>query len=286
MSLNRDQMLNHAAIFSELEEHIDVFASMSYRDDPVGHCWLGLCCARGAGVEQDDDKAVELYRKASDQDHPLGHCWLGQCYENGVGVEMDYTKAVELYRKASDQDYHLGHCWLGECYENGDGVDKNISKAVELYQRAVDKDSGVGMYYLGCCYEHGNGVDKDIKKAALLYKQSFKTFQPAFFSIKLSNYSLDDLNEIKEMCISHSLEHFSASIENYISKHCKSDNYNRICKIGIDVLGQTTCPICLETQSCDDQLFMTKCLHLYHKKCVENQKKCPMCRLDLEEINC
>ena len=70
----------------------------------------------------------------------------------------------------------------------------------------------------------------------------------------------------------------------YMSR--KSASYMKLCKTAVDVWGQSTCPVCLEELNIQDiHLFMTKCLHLYHKECARSVK-CPICRSKLEEINC
>ena len=171
---------------------------------------------------------ISLFVKLSSEEDPLGHCWLGACYYNGRGVEKDISEAMKLYRRASDQDYPLGHCWLGLCYEKS---------------------------------------AKDISKAVILYKKAFKLKDEYFVHINrnLGNFSLEDLIEIKDMCISHArLDYRDIVVQSYIEKYLKSAAYMKLCK----------------------NLFMTKCLHLYHSGCVENQKKCPRCRSELEEINC
>ena len=274
----------------DVSKAIELYRRAIDQDSPLGFCYLAVCYEKGNGVEKDVSRAAELYRRASDQDYPLGHCQLGLCYENGEGVEKDVSRAAELYRRASDQDYARGHCSLGLCYENGEGVEKDVSRAVELYQRASDQDYYLGHLWLGACYENGDGVEKNIKQAVLLYKKAFKLKAEYFVHINrnLDNFSLEDLIEIKDMCISHARLDYMDIVQSYIDKHLKSAAYMKLCKTAIDVWEQTTCPVCLEELNDQDQLhlFMTKCLHLYHSGCVEHLEKCPMCRSELEEINC
>jgi hypothetical protein len=66
---------------------------------------LGLCYAKGLGVEQDLREAVKWFRKAAEQGHADGQYDLAYCYDSGKGVEMDEQEAVKWYRKAAEQGH-------------------------------------------------------------------------------------------------------------------------------------------------------------------------------------
>ncbi|MBC8001374.1 MAG: sel1 repeat family protein, partial [Opitutaceae bacterium] len=50
---------------------------------------------------------------------------LGVCYAKGEGVEKDYREAVKWFRKAADQNFALAQFNLATCYETGQGVGKD-----------------------------------------------------------------------------------------------------------------------------------------------------------------
>lgn len=56
-----------------------------------------MCCFDGAGVPQDESKAVEWLTKAVEQGHSEAQYALGICYDSGMGVAQDSAKAAELF---------------------------------------------------------------------------------------------------------------------------------------------------------------------------------------------
>lgn len=251
MMLTREQLIiKHELSAAELAENVSLFSDLSSDNDPLGHCWLGMCYYQGTGLKRDKRRAFELYNLASKHDYPLGHCFLGKYFKDEDAYEyVDnmlelYERAseqdhplghcllgefydipeIDLYQRASDQNYPLGHCLLGTCYQYGYGVDKNIDKAVELYQRSVDMGSFKGMHKLGLCYQYGWGVDEDVQKAMTLYKQAFKGIDMVFVDIRenLDKYSLNDLNELIEICkLSTCKKGYKHIIQEYIYENVR-----------------------------------------------------------------
>ena len=61
---------------------------------------LGLCYAKGLGVEQDEAQAFEWGRKSAEAGDAVGMGLLGLCYEYGTGVEKDEAQAQYWKQKA------------------------------------------------------------------------------------------------------------------------------------------------------------------------------------------
>ena len=289
---------NGIGVYHDVYKAIELYTRASDLDFPLGHCWLGWYYEQGIGVDKNMCKAIELYQRASDQDHPLGHCWVGNCYERGIGIGRDISKAIELYQRASYQNYIDGHLFLAKCYMDGIGVDQDVCKAIELYQRAGRQDGFLAYVILGQFYEYGKGVEIeiDVQKSIAFYKKALRVggwnFVDNYMNIIIrhsNRFTLEELIEIKKLCIEnkrlYQRDIIQFCIDKYTTKSASAP-YMKLCKTAIDVWEQMTCPICLEELKDQDYLFMTICLHLYHRECVEKQKKCPMCRLELEEINC
>lgn len=64
---------------------------------------LGVCYAKGEGVEKDAAQAAEWIRKAAEQGHAEAQYNLAMFYANGIGVEKDAAQAAFWFRKAADQ---------------------------------------------------------------------------------------------------------------------------------------------------------------------------------------
>ena len=50
-----------------------------------------------------------------------------------------------------------------------------------------------------------------------------------------------------------------------------------------ETINQKTCSICLEEYKKNDQVFVSKCNHIFHKNCITswlniNNRTCPLCR--------
>jgi TPR repeat protein len=65
---------------------------------------LGLCYARGDGVEKDEAQAVLWYRIAAEQGNSEAQINLGFSYESGVGVAKDEIEAYAFLNLAGITD--------------------------------------------------------------------------------------------------------------------------------------------------------------------------------------
>ena len=131
---------------------------------------LGLCYAKGKGVEQDHKEAVRWYRLAADQGDAAAQNALALCYANGKGVEEDVEEAVRLYSLAVDQGYTRAYMNLGNCYLHGRGVVQDYHEAVRLYRLAIAQGNDGAGSMLGICYQYGYGVARNEEEAVRLYR--------------------------------------------------------------------------------------------------------------------
>lgn len=67
---------------------------------------LGVCFARGKGVEVDFAAAVEWFKKATVFGHLKAKLSLGYCYAAGKGVKRDLEVAYILLREAAEAGDH------------------------------------------------------------------------------------------------------------------------------------------------------------------------------------
>ena len=80
------------------------------------------------GAPKDGEKAFYWFQKAAEGDNIAAQYYLGLCYARGVGVEKNEVRAVELFTGASEEGYAPATTELGLCYELGHGVE--MDKAV------------------------------------------------------------------------------------------------------------------------------------------------------------
>ena len=127
---------------------------------------LGVCYAKGEGVNQEFKYAVSWWTKAAKQDFVLAQHDLGNCYYNGDGINKDYKEAVMWYTKSSVKGYAASQYNLGNCYFYGTGVGKDEKEAVKWYTKSAEQGNVDAQRNLGLCYYKGTGVEKDEQKAA------------------------------------------------------------------------------------------------------------------------
>lgn len=62
---------------------------------------LGLCYAKGEGVEKDDSRAVTWYRKSAEHGYAEAQLNLARCYYGGEGVAKDEMEAYAYFSLAA-----------------------------------------------------------------------------------------------------------------------------------------------------------------------------------------
>ncbi len=152
----------------DLKQAAEWFRKAAEQENADAQFNLGVCYDK----EEDYKQAVECYRKAAEQGHVDAQFNLGYCYYDGIGVEIDYKQAVEWFRKSAEQGDAGAQYRLGECYYEGLGVEKDYYQAVEWYRKAAEQGVAVAQNNLGLCYENGEGVNKDINKAVEWYRKA------------------------------------------------------------------------------------------------------------------
>ena len=158
---------------------------------------LGLCYAKGFGVERDLEKAVKCYRIAAKKDAlSIAQLALGFCYAEGIGVEKDMVRAEDQYKKVTRcpmpdcfwnpievvmwirNAAEWGHVGmqvdLANCYLCGTGVEKDEAEAVKLFREAAEQGDASAQTFLADCYLFGRGVAKDETEALTWFRRAAK----------------------------------------------------------------------------------------------------------------
>jgi TPR repeat protein len=89
------QAARDAACFRKLHERAEA-------GDREAMYLVGVCYARGKGVDIDYNSAAEWFKKATVLGHSKAKVSLGYCYAAGKGVKRDLEVAYILLREAAD----------------------------------------------------------------------------------------------------------------------------------------------------------------------------------------
>lgn len=284
-----------------LIENMASILHLAEQKNSLAQAYLGICYSSGWGVEKDQNKAMVLFKESSFQGHPLGHAKLGLAYASSdpekekmlyrCAAEQDYPlgqaylatlleeenqESFPLYKKSAEGGCPIGQIYLGSCYEDGYGTDKDKTKALELYKNSADRGSPYGKACLALLY-----IDNDFEQASELLIESYEYRSKAFEELSPHLHKLSSTQLNKVLCIARSYK-----IESDIAKilsFAKSHSYIKVAKWLLS--SDCCCSVCLENITPEDA-YVTKCLHTYHEGCVSKADKCPLCRQELEEINC
>jgi len=122
---------------------------------------LGDVYAKGAGIQQNFQKAFEWYRSAAEQGLANAQYNLGVMYETGQGVSRDEAEAAKWHRKAAEQGHTGAEYNLAAMYATGRGVPRDATEAAKLYRQAAERGDALAQYNLARRYEVGKGVPVD-----------------------------------------------------------------------------------------------------------------------------
>jgi hypothetical protein len=147
-------------------------AAASDSNNPDGTNSFSCCLERGAGVNQDIERAVLYYQKAASQLHPHGLYNFARCLEYGKGIGQDFIRAAKYYHLSAELNDADAQNSFGICLERGIEISSNLSLAAHYYQRSILQGHPDGANNLGFCLEHGRGVEQDIRLAAEYYKSA------------------------------------------------------------------------------------------------------------------
>lgn len=167
------------------EEYYDYCLRLaSFDSDNDGKNWVGLCCFKGEGVEQDYIAAYYWFKKAADHGNIFAYYNLANMYATGTGVLLDYEEAIRLYNIAASKGHTTAanraqlltkrlhtqfDLWLNE-YNNHMQYDLNSNKSFSMLNHihrygALKND-------VVCCAEHASlclwgdiSVDRDYHEA-------------------------------------------------------------------------------------------------------------------------
>lgn len=148
------------------------FIKAAQKGDADAQFRIGSCYSKGAGVKQDDEKAVYWWHKSARQGHSISQGLLGNAYYYGKGVTKDFVQAVYWFSKAAEQGNVAAQMSLAFCYDLGKGTPKDYTLAAYWFRKAAEQGYVEGQYWMGICYSNGSGVSKDVDQALNWYRKA------------------------------------------------------------------------------------------------------------------
>jgi TPR repeat protein len=137
----------------------DALRGAAGRGEPVAQCRLGIACRLGRGVAgqgQDDAEAAVWFGKAAVQGYALGQYYLGLCYARGTGVQRDADEATVWFARAGAQG-HAGACReMAGALQGRVGVQAGAKEeALEWWRKAAELGDATAQAQLGVLAEEG-----------------------------------------------------------------------------------------------------------------------------------
>lgn len=127
---------------------------------------LGTMYAKGTGTPKNDREAVRWFGLAAAQNSPEGQNNWGFMLAHGRGTAQDDREAVRLYRLADQQELAAASYNLGAMIRQSRGTQSDDRRAMfEAYQRAAEGGVVQAQYALGFAYRHGEGIEEDYGEA-------------------------------------------------------------------------------------------------------------------------
>ena len=131
---------------------------------------LGALYEKGAGVPQDEMKALEIYQQAADEGSAKGALKIGNAFYTGQGRDKDYAKAFQWYKKAAEKGNYPAQYNIGLMLEEGVGVKKDTVEAFGYYKKSADQGYAPAQIALGRMFLKGIGTPQDFSQAVFWYK--------------------------------------------------------------------------------------------------------------------
>ena len=132
--------------FRNISKAIAMLKDLSNDNNPIASYMLGICYAKGVGVDQEQQTALDLLEQSAKYEYPPALVDLGALYcEGGFQFDQDYTKAMNLWLKAAEAGHPMAQFYIGTMYENGWGVRKSNYQSYKWYRKAskqgIDRQS-------------------------------------------------------------------------------------------------------------------------------------------------
>jgi TPR repeat protein len=137
------------------------FAHSAVAGDLVGAFNIGMCLAKGVGVDRNDQEAARWLRNAA-EGVPEAQYIYGRMLAEGRGMEPDLKAARTWFMRAAEAGLPEGEVALAEMMLNGRGGPSSTAEALKLFKKAAERGHSGAMFALGalCAGGHGLPIDR------------------------------------------------------------------------------------------------------------------------------
>lgn len=170
-------------------ESFRLFKICAEKGDAAGEYSLGICYAKGIGVEMNPETSLKLLKSAANKGHAAAQYSVGlqlaqtnpqeskRYYE--LAADQNHIKAIlELAAQSDDQEALLLYARaskLGDLYASFKAGEilyhyGRSRDAARFLRQAAEGGHTVSQYLCGCILLNGDGVKKDPTKAAVFFK--------------------------------------------------------------------------------------------------------------------
>ncbi len=141
---------------------------------------LGMCYARGIGVQRNDERAFSCFRTSAEKGHPEAINNIGWFFREGRIVGKDLVLSAKWFRKSADFRNAYGEYNYALALHRGEGVERDDAEAARYFRRAMDGGCVEAVNSYGLALLRGEGVEKDVIGAIRVFERAAAAgFPPA-----------------------------------------------------------------------------------------------------------
>jgi hypothetical protein len=192
-------------VAADQKKAFELFAEEAAAGNVLALHDLGKQCARGLGVEKNEELSGQYYRaalkgflelKGSEETEKRKlvsyvEYRIGKIYAQGLGIEKDTTTGAEWFQLAANKGQKYAQYSLGGLTARGDGVEKDLPKAFDLFLSSSKQDVPYATFEVAQAQHNGNGTKKNEVAAQGNYKVALQAFE------KLEDRQRDDKLEYR-----------------------------------------------------------------------------------------
>lgn len=163
---------NGAGVIENEEKAIEYLKQAAEKGDLYAKRDLGMYYYLGIIVDQNIALGVSLIEEAANAGDPTSQFFMSCFYAEAMPFTKDNAKALEWYEKALAQNQRNALYNTATQYYDGTLRKQDYAMAAEYFERAASLGHANANSMLAFCYIEGTGVEKDVAKAIEYYKKS------------------------------------------------------------------------------------------------------------------
>lgn len=139
-----------------------LYSDLAKEGNVIAQSKLGSLYYMGAGVPEDNHKALEFFQQAGEGGNlgAMASAGMMLLYGQG-GVPKNTALALQWYKKAAEKGLVRAQVSLAQLYYDGKLVTQDYSLAAQWFERAARQGDQSAQSQLANMYESGTGVPQD-----------------------------------------------------------------------------------------------------------------------------